>query len=104
MAHFPPQPSFFLQAGQGPTGAGTQALPGLLKHWLGLKGHTSGYLVSEVCNSITSRSQPSQVAMIGRDQEDNGSRPACDPVFKITRAKWTGGVAQAATCFASVKP
>jgi hypothetical protein len=37
----------------------------------------------------------------GWDQEDQGSRPAWadssrDPISNITRAKWTGGVAQAA--------
>jgi hypothetical protein len=36
----------------------------------------------------------------GWDQEDHGSRPipvnsAQDPISKITRAEWTGGVAQA---------
>jgi hypothetical protein len=45
----------------------------------------------------------------GREREDRGSRPAQangsqDPISKITRAQWTGGVAQAVdTCCASAK-
>jgi hypothetical protein len=39
----------------------------------------------------------------GWDQEDNGSRPALanssqEPISKITRAKWTGGLTQTVEC------
>jgi hypothetical protein len=39
----------------------------------------------------------------GWDQEDHGSGPVWanslwDPIFKITRAKWTGGLAQVLEC------
>jgi hypothetical protein len=44
----------------------------------------------------------------GWDQEDYGSRPAQvnssqDPIFKITRVKWTAGMAQAVECLLCMK-
>jgi hypothetical protein len=60
-----------------------------------LKGFVLGQApVTHTCN-------PS--CLEGWDQEDHGLKPASanslqDPISKITRAKWTGGVAQVVQC------
>jgi hypothetical protein len=59
-----------------------------------LKAVVSQVLVAHTCN-------PSHLGEC--NPEDRGSRPAQanisqDPISKVTRAKWTGGMAQAAEC------